>query len=62
MRQDQNSIYVRNGALYMANVEFVRKTKRLISDRPLLYEMPKSRSVNIDSHEDLEIARKVICG
>jgi len=61
MRQDQNSIYIRNGALYMANVEFVRKTKRLISDCPLLYEMPKSRSVNVDSYEDLEVARNVLC-
>ncbi|MFA5292234.1 MAG: acylneuraminate cytidylyltransferase family protein [Phycisphaerae bacterium] len=60
-RQDQNNIYVRNGAIYIATAEFVRKMKKLISDLPLLYEMPKSRSVNIDSYEDLETARNILC-
>ena len=52
---------MRNGAIYITRVDFLRENDFLISDIPLLYEMKKSRSINIDSFEDLEIARNLLC-
>lgn len=60
-RQEKEEIYVRNGAIYITRVDYLRNNDFLISDIPLLYEMKKSRSINIDSFEDLEIARNLLC-
>ncbi len=61
-RQDQSQIFIRNGAIYMAKTEYVKKTGRLVGNRPLLYEMPESRSINIDTVDDLQFVRRVLCG
>jgi N-acylneuraminate cytidylyltransferase/CMP-N,N'-diacetyllegionaminic acid synthase len=55
-RQDFDKIYIRNGAVYITKVSYLKKHKKIISDRPLLYEMPMNRSINIDSYKDLEKA------
>jgi CMP-N-acetylneuraminic acid synthetase len=60
-RQDQSKIFIRNGAIYLATTEHIKKTQCLISDRPVLYQMPKSRSVNIDTADDLELIRGILC-
>lgn len=60
-RQDQKNIYIRNGAIYISAVSYIKKSHKIISDRPLLYEMPKDSSLNIDSPEDLEMLRKILC-
>ncbi len=52
-RQDMETMYIRNGAIYIANREEVLIKNRLISDTPSLYEMPRSRSINIDNQEDV---------
>jgi CMP-N,N'-diacetyllegionaminic acid synthase len=59
-RQNFEKIYIRNGAVYITRVDYLRKNKKVISDRPLLYEMPKNRSVNIDSYDDLEVAECIL--
>jgi CMP-N,N'-diacetyllegionaminic acid synthase len=59
-RQNFKKTYVRNGAVYITRVDYLRKNKKVISDRPLLYEMPKNRSVNIDSYDDLEVAECIL--
>jgi N-acylneuraminate cytidylyltransferase/CMP-N,N'-diacetyllegionaminic acid synthase len=56
-RQEEASLYVRNGAIYLARTDFIRAQGRLFGEQPLLLEMPKGRSVNIDSPEDLEFLR-----
>lgn len=53
-RQDYERLYIRNGAIYITNIEYLKNNRKVISDLPLLYEMPKERSINIDSKEDLE--------
>lgn len=53
-RQDYEKLYIRNGAIYITNIEYLKNNRKVISDLPLLYEMPKERSINIDSKEDLE--------
>lgn len=56
-RQDHGSIYVRNGAIYITKVSYILEKELIISDNPLFVEMKKSDSVNIDTHEDLELLK-----
>ncbi|OQA51825.1 MAG: CMP-N,N'-diacetyllegionaminic acid synthase [candidate division WS2 bacterium ADurb.Bin280] len=58
-RQEHGGIYVRNGAIYLTRTQYLEKTKQIISDKPLLLEMKKIYSVNVDGPEDLELARRV---
>jgi len=60
-RQEHGSIYVRNGAIYLTQVNYILKHKQIISDMPLFIEMKKNNSVNIDTLEDLELLRKIWC-
>jgi CMP-N,N'-diacetyllegionaminic acid synthase len=59
-RQDDSSFLVRNGAIYITNVNFIKNTEKIVSDKPLIYIMPKYRSVNIDTHDDLLVAKKML--
>jgi CMP-N,N'-diacetyllegionaminic acid synthase len=56
-RQDHESIYIRNGAIYLTKTKFIYDNKRIINNSPFLFEMKKFDSLNIDTLEDLEIAR-----
>ena len=60
-RQDHGAVYVRNGAIYITNVAYIKKRQNIISDVPLMYEMSKNNSINIDSYEDLEYVRNLLC-
>ena len=60
-RQDHGELFIRNGAIYITKVDYIKKTKQIISDNPLLIEMKKSKSINLDSLEDLEILKKMLC-
>lgn len=59
-RQDFETVYQRNGAVYLVTTEFFIRTGRLRSDDPVIYEMPWERSINIDVPGDLMIARALI--
>jgi len=52
-RQESEGVFVRNGAFYITSVRYLKKYKQIISEKPLLFEMPKSRSLNIDEAADL---------
>lgn len=54
-RQDHQRLYIRNGAIYITAVSYLKANRRLISENPLMYQMPKSRSVNLDTEEDLRL-------
>ena len=58
-RQDDAPFLVRNGAIYITNVKFFQESSRIVSDEPLIYVMPKYRSINIDTPEDLKLAYKI---
>lgn len=60
-RQDHGDVFVRNGAIYITRVDYLEETRQIICDAPLLVEMKKSQSVNVDSYEDLEILRRILC-
>ena len=60
-RQDHGDVYVRNGAIYLTKVDYLKESNQIISDFPLLIEMKKTESINVDSIEDLEFLKKLIC-
>tara|TARA_B110000259_G_C13991955_1_gene392857 strand:+ start:657 stop:1346 length:690 start_codon:yes stop_codon:yes gene_type:complete len=59
-RQDHSVSYVRNGAIYLTKVDYLTKNESIISDKPLMFEMPKHKSINIDTEEDLIMIKKMI--
>jgi CMP-N-acetylneuraminic acid synthetase len=59
-RQEHEKLYIRNGSIYITNVSYLLRSKKVISDIPALYEMSKSKSINIDTSEDLEILRWIL--
>jgi CMP-N,N'-diacetyllegionaminic acid synthase len=59
-RQDDTSFLVRNGAIYITSINFIKNTGRIVSDKPLIFMMPKHRSVNIDTFDDLLVAKKML--
>ncbi len=54
-RQDSPDIYVRNGAIYITTTAQMMKNHRVFDNVPIMYVMPKERSVNIDCIDDLEM-------
>lgn len=60
-RQEHGSIYIRNGAIYIVKVDYIKRERKMISNTPLMYSMNKNSSINIDSLEDLEYARNLLC-
>ena len=60
-RQNHGPVYVRNGALYVSKVPFILKNNKLVCDNPMLFEMKKTKSINIDNEEDLNLLRIILC-
>lgn len=59
-RQSDNAFLVRNGAIYISSVNFLKESGKIVSNKPLIYIMPKYRSVNIDTRDDLFVAEKML--
>lgn len=53
-RQDQPQVYVINGAIYFASARWLREHRSFLGDQTVLYEMPRSRSIDIDTAEDFD--------
>ena len=51
-RQDLPPVYILNGAVYVAEVEWLFNTKSFITKESTAYVMPKNRSYDIDTEED----------
>lgn len=60
-RQEHGPTLVRNGAVYVTRVPYVRATGQLVCDHPVLLRMGKLDSVDVDTPEDLELLRAVLC-
>ncbi len=54
-RQDLPELYVRNGAVFITDVEYLRTSRLVISEEPVIYVMPVERSINIDTRYDMEL-------
>ena len=57
-RQEHGPVMVRNGALYITRVSYLRSTKQLVCDQPMLLEMKKIDSIDVDTQEDLDLLRR----
>jgi CMP-N,N'-diacetyllegionaminic acid synthase len=53
-RQDLPPVYVLNGAIYIARIDWLRETKSFVGEETIAYLMPKERSVDIDNAADFE--------
>lgn len=56
LRQRLDPVYHRNGAVYAFKTEVLMKYHNFFGEKILPYEMPRSRSVNVDDEYDLLIA------
>jgi len=59
-RQDLPSVYLTNGAIYIIKTEEFKKTRRLFASKTLPYIMPKEKSVDIDTPDDLKSAEEYL--
>ena len=57
-RQDFSPLYITNGALYLAKVDWLLKTKSFIGSETLGFEMPINRSIDLDTEYDWNIAEQ----
>ena len=51
-RQDVEKVYSLNGAVYFASTEWFKKHQTFISPSTIAYEMPASRSIDLDTETD----------
>lgn len=59
-RQDLPSVFVLNGAVYVAEVEWLKKTKTFLTDLTVAYKMPKERSCDIDTQIDFKFCELML--
>jgi CMP-N-acetylneuraminic acid synthetase len=55
-RQLEKKVYIRNGAIYITRVEYLVNENKIISDQPIIYEMSKNSSIDINEPLDLIMA------
>lgn len=53
-RQDLPSAYTLNGAIYIANVEWLSQSRSFLSPETIGYTMDRSESLDIDDRDDFE--------
>lgn len=54
-RQDLPTVYVLNGAIYIAQVDWLRKSQNFITDDTAGYVMSQYSSIDIDTKDDLDV-------
>ena len=59
-RQDLPPVYALNGAIYIAQVDWLRANGSFVSADTVAYEMPSERSIDIDTAQDFEAFRRVV--
>jgi N-acylneuraminate cytidylyltransferase len=59
-RQDAPPVYVLNGAVYVARVEWLRRTRSFLTDETVGYVMPRERSVDVDEPADLHVVEALL--
>jgi len=58
-RQDREPEFLENGAVYALRVPAFRRAKQRFCGPVAFYEMPTERSMEIDDHHELEVARRL---
>lgn len=59
-RQDLPTFVTLNGAVYVAKSDWLLVNKKFLTSETIAYEMPKERSIDIDSEFDLRIAEAML--
>ena len=59
-RQDLEQRYVETGSIFMTTKKGLLRSKNRINGKVGFLEVPKWRSIDIDTYEDLELARKIM--
>lgn len=59
-RQDLPPVYVLNGAIYIARIDWLRATRSFLGEGCIAYRMPAERSVDIDDAADFEAFRRKV--
>lgn len=59
-RQELSPVYHPNGAVYVARTDWLRKHRAFVGPRTRAYVMPAERSIDIDTHVDLLLARALV--
>jgi len=59
-RQQMTAQFIENGAIYITKFTSFKKSKCRVSGRIGLYVMPKELSIDIDSYNDLKLARQLM--
>lgn len=59
-RQDLPEVYALNGAIYVADVAWLRRTRSFVTRETVAHVMPAERSVDIDTSADFEAFRKAV--
>lgn len=57
-RQDLPPIYVPNGAIYIADVAWLRQSRSFLTHETIAYKMPSDRSLDIDTFADIEMLQR----
>lgn len=53
-RQDLETVYALNGAIYIAKVDWLQQTRSFLGSETIAYKMPKERSLDIDDEIDFQ--------
>jgi N-acylneuraminate cytidylyltransferase len=59
-RQELDALYIRSGAIYLVRRDTLMRDGSLKGRRSLAQVMPRTRSVNIDSPSDFELAERLM--
>lgn len=59
-RQDLPEAYALNGAIYVADIAWLRRTRSFVTRETVAHVMPAERSVDIDTAADFESFRKAV--
>lgn len=59
-RQELPPVYFLNGAVYVVDVAWFRKTRKFVTQETRAFVMPSSRSIDIDAENDLRVARALV--
>ena len=59
-RQDLPPVYMLNGAVYAARVDWLRRTRGFVTRETVAHVMPAERSIDIDTIDDFEAFRKAV--
>jgi len=59
-RQKLPSVYLLNGAVYVARAEWLRREKNFVTVETVAYPMPASRSLDIDTETDFRLLQTLL--